>query len=258
MSGMDDQVKRAMARWPAVPAVYGWLRLGRRGTWFLVDRNAPGFDPVRDSGGSPITSPQIIDFIHRNYEADAEGNWYFQNGPQRVYVTLDHAPLIFRVIGEDNALALAAHTGQTVAAIEEACFDRQGNLFLGTDIGPGMIDDRDLVRLMPDDGEPGAPAGSALADGNPADVERAGVEPIGGNTAGGNTVGGDRDVLRLVLPRYGLAIDWDEAKAGQAPSVERIAARLGYRRRPEAPAEAPADGAADDGAADAAEPPQRR
>ena len=199
---MDEQVKRAMARWPSVPAVSGWLRLGRRGTWFLVDRNAPGFDPVRDSGGSPITSPPIIDFIHRNYEADADGNWYFQNGPQRVFVSLDHAPLIFRVIGdEDDALALAAHTGQPVERIHEALFDRQGNLFLRTDLGPGMVDDRDLVRLMMET---------------------------------------DTETARLALPRYGFEIEWREDTAGQALPIETIASRFGFRRRP-APAAPPAD-----------------
>ena len=211
---MDDLVKRAMARWPSVPAVHGWLRLGRRGTWFLIDRNAPGFDPVRDSGGSPITSPPIIDFIQRNYEADGEGNWYFQNGPQRVFVTLDHAPLIFRVTGdgdgdgdeEHTALALVAHPGRPVGAIHDARFDRQGNLFLQTDVGPGMVDDRDLVRLAPD----------AAAD---EDAEG--------------------DVLRLALPRYGFKIEWRDGSADQALPPETIAALFGYQRRPEAPPGSP-------------------
>lgn len=226
---MDDLVKRAMARWPSVPAVYGWLRLGRRGTWFLVDRNAPGFDPVRDSGGSPITSPPIIDFIHRNYETDDEGNWYFQNGPQRVFVTLDHAPLIFRVVGEDDDLALATHTGEPVGAIHEAHFDRQGNLFLQTDVGPGMVDDRDLVRLMPeggsDDSTPDHDGDTATGDGE--------VGEVGEDRPG--SAAGTGDVLRLALPRYRFAIEWSEALADQALPVDTIATRFGYQRRPEAP-----------------------
>ena len=231
---MDDQVKRAMARWPAVPAVYGWLRLGRRGTWFLIDRNAPGFDPVRDSGGSPITSPPIIDFIHRNYEADAEGNWYFQNGPQRVFVTLDHAPLIFRVIGDDDddgaSLALAAQTGQPVTSIEEAHFDRQGNLFLRTDIGPGMLDDRDLVRLMALGDEPErADARDDLNDES-RDKSRAG-DGVGEGRSGGRS----DETARLSLPRYGFQIDWhDEAEHAALP-LESIASRYGFRRHPRAP-----------------------
>ncbi|MGB3277244.1 MAG: DUF2946 family protein, partial [Castellaniella sp.] len=30
---MDDQVLAAMARWPNVPAVHGWLSLTARGQW---------------------------------------------------------------------------------------------------------------------------------------------------------------------------------------------------------------------------------
>src|SRR5690606_13516547 len=86
---MDEQVLRAMARWPDVPAVHGWLRLGRRGQWFLIDRNSPGFDERLHGEGSPIGNEQINEFIGRNYQAEADGRWYWQNGPQRVYVDLE-------------------------------------------------------------------------------------------------------------------------------------------------------------------------
>jgi hypothetical protein len=189
---MDDQVRRAMKRWPSVPAVHGWLRLGRRGTWFLVDRGAPGFDPARDGGGSPITSPPILAFIARNYEADDRGAWYFQNGPQRVFVELELAPLILRVTGSGDERALVAHTGRPVAAIEDAAFDDAGNLLLATDLGPGVVDDRDLVRLVAADPDSGA----------------------------------------IALPRYGLAIEWNDVSARQALPVAAIAERFGYRLGP--------------------------
>ena len=32
---MDEDVLRAMTRWPDVPAVYGWLSLDRRGRWLI-------------------------------------------------------------------------------------------------------------------------------------------------------------------------------------------------------------------------------
>ena len=32
---MDRSVIRTMARWPNVPAVYGWMSLDRRGRWCL-------------------------------------------------------------------------------------------------------------------------------------------------------------------------------------------------------------------------------
>lgn len=147
---MDDLVLRAMARWPDVPDVHGWLRLGARATWHLIDRGAPGFDPVRDAEGSPISSQPIIAFINRNYQADPDGAWYWQNGPQRAYARLSLAPLCFRVVGDDRhdrPLTLLAHTGRSATRVDEALVDTAGNLYLLTDVGPGTIDDRDLARL---------------------------------------------------------------------------------------------------------------
>jgi hypothetical protein len=147
---MDDQVRQAMARWPNVPAVHGWLRLDRRGRWMLVDRGVAGFDEAVHGAGSEITSPPIIDFIGRNYQSDAQGRWYWQNGPQRVYVDLDLAPILLRVMGEVPTQSLITHTGYPVERIERATSDGQGNLWLLTEHGPGCIDDRDLGALTLD------------------------------------------------------------------------------------------------------------
>ena len=81
---MDDIVLRGMAKWPNVPAVYGWLSLDRRGQWLLQ--------------GERISNPTVTAFIGRNYERDERGCWFFQNGPQRVFVQLDYAPLVLRVV----------------------------------------------------------------------------------------------------------------------------------------------------------------
>jgi hypothetical protein len=40
---------------------------------------------------------KLVDFIQRNYDHDADGCWYFQNGPQRVYVELEAAPWVLRI-----------------------------------------------------------------------------------------------------------------------------------------------------------------
>lgn len=144
---IDELVEQAMARWPNVPAVHGWLRLDRRGRWMLIDRGMPGFDEAVHGQGSPITSPPILDFIGRNYLSDAQGRWYWQNGPQRVFVDLELAPLLFRVMGEAPAQTLVTHTGYPVDAIHRVGSDAQGNLWLQTDQGPGCIDDRDLGAL---------------------------------------------------------------------------------------------------------------
>lgn len=144
---MDDLVKQAMVRWPDVPAVYGWLRLDRRGRWLLVDRGMPGFDERIHGEGSEITSPQIVDFIGRNYACDEQQRWYWQNGPQRVFVDLEVAPLILRVLGSGADARLVAHTGHLVSRVDAALWTADGSLILLTDLGPGAIHDLDLAAL---------------------------------------------------------------------------------------------------------------
>ena len=133
---MDEIVLRGMAKWPNVPAVYGWLSLDRRGSWLIK--------------GERIPNPLVTEFIGRNYERDERGCWYFQNGPQRVFVNLDYVPFVFRVVSPDGKpLAFQAHSGQPVAAVKSAWMDEGGALLLETDIGVGIVHDRDLDRLPP-------------------------------------------------------------------------------------------------------------
>lgn len=138
---------RAIERWPSVPAVFGWLRLDRRGVWRLVDRGRPDFDEARDAAGSPITNEGIVDFIDRNYEGDHQGRWYWQNGPQRVYVDLDAAPLVLRVFGDPTATRLVAHTGAPVGDVRAGWIGPRGEVLLVTDIGPAVVHDLDLAAL---------------------------------------------------------------------------------------------------------------
>lgn len=136
-----------MVKWPDVPAMFGWLRLDRRGQWWLIDRGRPGFDESLHGLGSPITSPPIIDFIGRNYDHDERGRWFWQNGPQRVYVDLDLAPLILRVLGTGDDATLVTHTGYRVARIDRVGLSPEGDVFVETDLGPAAIHDLDLAAL---------------------------------------------------------------------------------------------------------------
>ena len=134
---MDDVVKQAMAKWPSVPAVYGWLALDRRGTWLIK--------------GDRVSNPVVAAFIGRNYEHDAEGRWFFQNGPQRVFATLEYTPLVYRLapaVDPDAPLRIETHTGAPVAALDGAWIDDKGAVLLGSSLGPGLVDDRDLDRLL--------------------------------------------------------------------------------------------------------------
>ena len=133
---MDEIVLRGIAKWPNVPAVYGWLSLNRRGQWLIK--------------GERISNPRVTAFIGRNYEHDERGRWFFQNGPQRVFVALDYMPLIYRVVNLDRApLALECHTGRQVATVSGGWLDEAGTLLLETEHGIGIVHDRDLGRLFP-------------------------------------------------------------------------------------------------------------
>ena len=125
-----------MAKWPNVPAVYGWLALDRRGQWKIK--------------GERISNPTVTAFIGRNFERDERGCWFFQNGPQRVFVNLDYTPLVLRVVSAEGApLELEAHTGKRVATIQGAWMDEDGSLLLLTEHGVGVLHDGDLELLTP-------------------------------------------------------------------------------------------------------------
>jgi hypothetical protein len=138
---MDENVISAMAKWPNVPAVFGWLSLSARGQWLIH----PDGLATTGSTGQAITSEQILGFIRRNYAGDAQGRWFFQNGPQRVFVRLDGAPLIVSV--DDAHGVLVTHTQKTIQSVSQWWVSSTGSLYLHSDLGPGLILDRDLVRL---------------------------------------------------------------------------------------------------------------
>ena len=138
---MDPIVIRAMAKWPNVPVVYGWLALDRRGQWSIKRAGAAGSAAQFE----PVTHLKLIEFIGRNYTHDEQGRWYFQNGPQRVYVTLAYTPLVYR-IASAHPLSFETHTGAPCADLQSAWMDEAGNLLLVTEHGPGLLLDRDLPR----------------------------------------------------------------------------------------------------------------
>ncbi|WP_454693331.1 DUF2946 family protein [Achromobacter aegrifaciens] len=139
---MDQSVKDALARWPDVPAVYGWLSLDARGRWRLH----PQGQSAAGGPGESITNTQILEFINRNYEHDDAGRWFFQNGPQRVFLRLDAAPYVLR-LSDDNS-GLLTHTNQAVASVSAWRLDDAGQLYAMTPLGAGIVLDRDLPPLL--------------------------------------------------------------------------------------------------------------
>lgn len=143
---MDESVIAAMARWPDVPDVFGWMSLSENGHWRLHPNGDALLDADAVSSGEPISSTRIRNFINRNYTHDAYGRWFFQNGPQRVFVRLDAAPYILQT--RDAAAALQTHTGLTVKVEHAWWLDDGGRLYAQTEHGPGLIAGRDLSAVL--------------------------------------------------------------------------------------------------------------
>lgn len=193
---MDDIVKQAMAKWPNVPHCYGWLALDARGGWRMRDEAAQR----ADTPGDRLTNPALVGFINRNYLRDERGNWYFQNGPQRVYVNLEATPFIART---DPQQGLVLQTGQALPEMERVfLLDTGAFVFLAGEV-VAQLDDRDMAQLV----------GMLELDGRPApdDAVMGWLEHGAGE---------------LVLPWRGRRIGVERLDADEAPR------RFGYNRMP--------------------------
>jgi len=196
---MDEIVLRGMAKWPNVPAVYGWLALDRRGNWLIKSER--------------IANPLVAEFIGRNYARDERGCWFFQNGPQRVFVDLHGAPFVLRVVSPEGAgLAIETHNGRPVADVTGAWLDENGVLLLATEHGPGIVHDRDLERLLP-----------AFTD-------------AGGETLSEDALGELMEAAQRGRP-VALWLKFSDHRIKVEPIASRkIAGRFGFVARPEPPA----------------------
>lgn len=137
---MDDIVRQAIAKWPNVPHCYGWLGLDARGNWYMRDDRTQAAGSFAQAKGSLLRHDKLIEFIQRNYESDAQGQWFFQNGPQRVYVELEATPWVWRV---QSDLSVAAHSG-VPARVQRCVLDEHGHLYLETELGFGLVHTQDM------------------------------------------------------------------------------------------------------------------
>ncbi len=151
---MDDIVKQAMAKWPNVPHCYGWLALDARGNWRMRDEAAQR----ANAPGDKLANAALVGFINRNYAHDDKGRWYFQNGPQRVYVNLEATPFIART---DPSQGFLLQTGQALAAVEAAYMTDAGAVILQAGEIVAQLDDRDVAQVL----------ARMELDGQPASVE---------------------------------------------------------------------------------------
>ncbi len=134
---MDDLVNQALARWPNVPSIAGWLKLSSRGDWLLIGEVASGLK---------ISHRNMRRFIDRNYASDPQGRWYFQNGPQKVFVNLEYTPWVFGLHPVESGVCLLSHT--RIATLPSALYlDEEGNFIFQTPVGPGLLLGTDIEAL---------------------------------------------------------------------------------------------------------------
>ncbi|AYQ86248.1 hypothetical protein LA03_27810 [Burkholderia gladioli] len=140
---MDEIVRQALAKWPNVPHCTGWLLLDRRGDWRMRDEATQ----AAGTPGTAIRHAALIAFIARNYERDEAGQWFFQNGPQRVYVELAYTPWIVRLSTDEHGVpSLTDQTGQAFEPASAWLDDQGGVLFSDASTPPRVaaLHDHDL------------------------------------------------------------------------------------------------------------------
>ena len=141
---MDAIVEAALRKWPRVPHCWGWLALDARGDWYMRDERVQAAGPFPRVKGSVIRHDKLREFIHRNYLADELGAWFFQNGPQRVYVQLEAAPLVWRLDAAGEAPPrLTSHHG-VPAQPRSHWLDEQGRLYADSEAGYGIVHTLDM------------------------------------------------------------------------------------------------------------------
>lgn len=210
---MDELVRQALAKWPDVPDCTGWLALDARGRWRIGD--------ATDGLRLPITNAGMIAFISRNYQS-AGRSWFFQNGPQRVFVELEYTPFVWRLHpGASGGADLITHTGVTLAPSsvwldDEGRFLVEARALAGETI-VGVIHDHDtalVAELLRDD------------DGGPLDDDA--ISQLSSN--GVNET--------ATTPRAAANVQWMAADATsvllplQRIASHRVAARFGFEPRP--------------------------
>ena len=132
---MDEQVLRSLIKWPNVPHCFGWLALDRRGQWRMRDEYAQ----TNQLPGNVIQHVALNEFISRNYAHDSLGRYFFQNGPQRVFISLDATPWIARMIPSESGPQLSTQCGTEIKP-HGALSDEKGNIYITGSIPQSLSD----------------------------------------------------------------------------------------------------------------------
>ena len=138
---MDDQVLRSLMKWPNVPDCFGWLALDRRGQWRMRDE----FAQQNRLPGQVIQHVALNDFISRNYACDELGRYFFQNGPQRVFITLDATPWIARIIPNEQGTEFLTQCHNVIDP-GSALSDENGNIYIVGKVNQTIYDGNSHVN----------------------------------------------------------------------------------------------------------------
>ena len=138
---MDEQVIRSLIKWPDVPVCHGWLAFDRRGIWRMRNEYAQ----AHNLPGDAIQHEGLIDFIQRNLAHNESGEWFFQNGPQRVYIDLGYTPFIARIYPSRNDLLLKTTDDQEIQPID-IFLDEYGQILISCQLE--IQSSKDLTGLI--------------------------------------------------------------------------------------------------------------
>ena len=125
--------KQSAIKWPNVPDVYNWLMLDERGDWRIKEEK--------------ISHKGLIDFINAHYQADDKGRWFFQNGPQRVFVTLAYTPYVLSIASHDSITYFKTQNNVIIKSVDRLWIDNKDRLLVSWKNGIGLVSDRDLPLL---------------------------------------------------------------------------------------------------------------
>jgi len=137
---VDTIIDAALQKWPQVPNCYGWLNFDRRGEWRIQNEYAQ----QHKLPGELITHQGFKSYIEAHLAHDMRGNYFFQNGPQRVFIHFAYCPWVIRFYPlEEGHWQLRTTLGEVIEPL--ACFlDEHGQVMFEADFSSRMVNEEGI------------------------------------------------------------------------------------------------------------------
>ena len=134
---MDSVIDAALQKWPQAPNCYGWLNFDRRGEWRIQNEYAQ----QHKLPGDLITHQGLKSYIEAHLAHDIHGHYFFQNGPQRVFINFSYCPWVIRFYPlQEGHWQLRTTLGQVIQPL--ACFlDEHGQIMFEADFSSQMVNE---------------------------------------------------------------------------------------------------------------------